>query len=142
MTTETHISTYLINNVNDIDYYPQDGAFVHGLYIEGARWPTGEEAGDPEILTGVPIAGSLVDSRLKELLPSLPVVYVKAVQVQPTWEPSAVGYLRRDPKVYECPVYITQFRGPTYVFLATLKTIDPNTKWTLTGTAIVMQTAD
>ncbi len=42
-----------------IDYYPQDGAFIHGLYIEGARWPTGEEAGEPEMMTGTPIAGTL-----------------------------------------------------------------------------------
>ena len=138
MTTETHVTTYL--KPTDVDYYPEDGAFVHGLYIEGARWPVGEEAGDPEAVSGVPVAGVLVDSRLKELLPPLPLIYVKAVPVQPTWEPSAVGYLRRVPDIYECPVYLTSFRGPTYVFLATLKTADPCSKWVLTGTAILMQT--
>ena len=85
--------------------------------------------------------GYLVDGRLKELTPSLPVVYVRAVAVQPQWEPSAVGYLRHDPTVYECPVYTTQFRGPTYVFLATLKTIEPTSTWVLRGTAIVLQTS-
>lgn len=34
------------------------------------------------MVTGTPCAGNLVDSRLKELLPALPVVYVKAVPVQ------------------------------------------------------------
>eukprot|EP01033_Poteriospumella_lacustris_P002495 gene2501-1816_t len=138
MTTETHVSTFM--KPDGIDYFPVDGAFVHGLYIEGARWATGEEAGDPEMMTGTQIAGHLVDGRLKELLPPLPVIYVKAVAVQPTWEPSAVGYLRRVPDIYECPVYITSFRGHTYVFLATLKSVDPTTKWILTGTAILMQT--
>jgi len=138
MTTETHVTTYL--KPDSLDYYPQDGAFIHGLFIEGARWPTGDEAGDPELVTGVPVAGNLVDSRLKELLPPLPVIYVKAVPVQPTWEPSAVGYLRRVPDIYESPIYITSFRGPTYVFLATLKTVDPCSKWVLTGTAVLMQT--
>ena len=138
MTTETYVTTFV--KQEQIDYYPVDGAFVHGLYIEGARWPIGEEAGEPELLTGTPIAGYLVDGRLKELLPIMPVIYVKAVAVQPTWEPSAVGYLRRVADIYECPVYITPFRGHTYVFLATLKTIDPCSKWVLTGTAIVMQT--
>ena len=57
-----------------------------------------------------------------------------------TWEPSAVGYLRRVADIYECPVYITSFRGHMYVFLATLKTADPCSKWVLTGTAILMQT--
>eukprot|EP00903_Cladosiphon_okamuranus_P015249 g14093.t1 len=140
MTTETHISTFM--EPQEVDYYPEDGAFVSGLYIEGARWATGDEAGDTEMVTGTPCAGNLVDSRLKELLPALPVVYVKAVPVQSTWEPSAVGYLRHDPKIYEAPVYITSFRGPTYVFLATLKTQDPVSKWTLTGTAVLLQTDD
>lgn len=81
-----------------------------------------------------------MDGRLKELLPGLPVVYIKAVTVQPSWEPSSTGYLRRQEDVYECPVYLTSFRGHTYVFLATLKTMDPCNKWVLTGTAILMQT--
>lgn len=111
-----------------------------GLYIEGARWPTGDEVGDVDMVSGVPCGGTLVDSRLKELLPMLPVIYVKAVPVKPSWEPSSVGYLRRQADIYECPVYLTSFRGNTYVFLATLKTADPNSKWILTGTAILMQT--
>jgi hypothetical protein len=50
------------------------------------------------------VGGHLCDSKLKELLPRLPVIYVKAVAVQPTWEPSAVGYLRHQPDTYEAPV--------------------------------------
>jgi dynein heavy chain len=92
------------------------------------------------MISGVPCAGYLVDSRLKELLPPLPVIYVKAVPVQSTWEPSAVGYLRRMPDIYEAPVYLTSFRGATYVFLATLRSADPCSKWVLTGTAILLQT--
>jgi len=138
MTTETHVTTYL--KPEQVEYYPEDGAFIHGLYIEGARWPTGDDAGDVEMVTGTPTAGCLVDGRLKELLPIMPVIYVKAVPVQITWEPSAVGYLRRVPTIYEAPVYLTSFRGATYVFLATLKTIDPCNKWVLTGTAVLMQT--
>ena len=138
MTTETHMSTFM--DPTTIDYHPTDGAFCHGMYIEGARWPIGEEAGDPEILTGTPVAGNLVDGRLKELLPALPVIYVKAVPVKASWEPSAVGYLRRQDDIYECPVYMTSFRGHTYIFLATLKTVDPSNKWVLSGTAMLMQT--
>ena len=138
MTTDTHVTTFL--KPEFVDYYPEDGAFVHGLYIEGARWPTGEEAGDVEMVTGTPCAGYIVDSRLKELLPPLPVLYIKAVAVQPTWEPSAVGYLRRQPDIFEAPIYLNSARGATYVLLATLKTVDPCSKWVLTGTAILMQT--
>jgi dynein heavy chain, axonemal len=138
MTTETHVTTILKHT--DVDYYPKDGAFIHGLFIEGARWPLGDEAGDVEDMNGTPVAGYLVDSRLKELLPPLPLIYVKAVPVQSSWEPSAVGYLRHTNDIYECPVYMTSFRGHTYVFLATLKTAESKNKWVLTGTAILMQT--
>ena len=41
MSTDTHVTTFL--KPEFVDYYPTDGAFVHGLYIEGARWPTGED---------------------------------------------------------------------------------------------------
>lgn len=138
MTTETHITT--MRDPTLPSSYPVDGAFVHGLFIEGARWPVGEEIAETETIGTTEVGGTLVDSKLKDLLPELPVIYVKAVQVQPDWEPSAVGYLRHKPDVYECPVYLTSMRGPTYIFLATMKTADHVSKWVLTGTAMLMQT--
>lgn len=56
MTTETHVTTFM--RPETIDYYPTDGAFIHGLFIEGARWPSGDEAGDAEMVTGTPTAGA------------------------------------------------------------------------------------
>ena len=98
---------------------------------------------EPVPVEGVPCGGTLMDSRLKELLPLMPVLYLKAVEVQEQWEPSNVGYLRHNPEVYDCPVYHTTFRGPTYVFLATLNTAtDPVAKWVLAGVALIMQTDD
>lgn len=91
---------------------------------------------------GVTVGGHLMDSCLKELLAPLPVVYVRAVPVQPSWEPSSVGYLRHEPTTYECPVYLTSMRGPTYVFLSTLRTVEAVSKWVLTGTAVLLQTDD
>jgi len=137
MTTETHVSTY--QRPDEPQEYAQDGAYCHGLFLEGARWPTGDDAGEPYNVTGTPCAGCLMDGRLKELLPPMPVVYVKAVAVQDDWEASAVGYLRNVDDIYECPIYLNQFRGPTYITLATLKTEEPKSKWVLSGTAIVMQ---
>ena len=98
--------------------------------------------GAPHDVDGTRCAGVLSRSRLKELLPSLPLMYVKAVEVQPDWEPTAVGYLRNDPTIYDCPVYVTTFRGPTYVFLATLPTSLPVSTWVLAGVAIIFQTDD
>ena len=101
---------------------PENGMYVHGLFIEGARWPTGDEVEETETVGWTITGGALVDSKLKELMPPMPVLYIKAVTVQSSWEPSAVGYLRHLDHIYEAPVYVTTMRGPTYLFIATLKT--------------------
>ena len=41
--------------------------------------------------------------------------------------------------VYDTPCYSTTWRGPTFVVLATLKTIDPTWKWVLAGVAMIFQ---
>ena len=66
------VTTFLKHDA--IDYYPTDGAFIHGLYIEGARWPTGDEAGEPEMLTGTPVAGTLGDEILLNKIFSIIIV--------------------------------------------------------------------
>jgi len=123
----------------EVTAQPSTGAFVYGLFIEGARWATGDDAGDPYNVAGVQCSGFLADSRLKELLPPLPVMFVRTVVVEPTWEPTSVGYMRHNPEVYDCPVYFTTFRGPTYIFLATMKTEDPVSKWIQAGVAVIFQ---
>jgi dynein heavy chain len=140
MTTETHVTN--CHDHNELTEYAVEGTYIHGFFIEGARWPKGEEAGEPFVVSGTSCAGSLTESLLKDLLPVMPVIYVKAVNIQPTWEPSAVGYLRGDPSVFECPVYTTTFRGPTYVFLATLKSDVPTEGWVTGAVALMMQSDD
>eukprot|EP00804_Cyclotella_cryptica_P004521 CCRYP_006874-RA/>CCRYP_006874-RA protein AED:0.08 eAED:0.09 QI:0/0/0.5/1/0/0/2/139/4220 len=138
MTIETHVTTMW--DSSEVKDYAEDGTYIHGLYLEGARWPKGDEAGDPYDVCGTPCAGALCDSKLKDLLPLTPVIYVKSVPIQRQWEASPVGYLRHDPNIYECPVYITSFRGPTFIFVATLRSKDNNNKWTLLGVALLLQT--
>jgi len=123
--------------------YPEDGIFVHGLLMEGARWTDEEESSDHVYTVGSTVcAGHLTDSRLKQLLTPMPVIYVKAVQVLPEWSPESVGYLRGDAHLFECPVYLTSARGPTFVFLSTLKTVSPVHRWVLAGVALLLQSDD
>lgn len=84
--------------------------------------------------------GHLADSRPKDLISWLPIVYVKAVPVADAWTPTSVGYMRGEKEIYDCPVYLTSNRGPHYVFLACLRTKDPPRKWVVAGVALVMQT--
>ncbi|GLH11964.1 Dynein heavy chain, cytoplasmic [Gryllus bimaculatus] len=67
--------------------------------------------------------------RPKELFPSLPVINVKALTQD-----------KQDLRnTYECPLYKTRTRGPTYVWTFNLKTKDKPSKWTLAGAAILLQ---
>ena len=51
MTTETHVTTYLTaENV----VTPKDGVLISGLFIEGAVYKQGEDAGDITKVSGVP----------------------------------------------------------------------------------------
>lgn len=94
---------------------PREGAYVHGLHMEGARWDVQ--------------AGIIMDSRLKELFPAMPVINIRAITQD-----------KQDLRnMYECPVYKTRTRGPTYVWTFNLKTKDKPAKWTLAGVALLLQ---
>lgn len=150
MTVNVHVTS--MTRPEQASAYPASGMFVHGLFMEGAGWPavTSGGAGDADVtaapavqmVNGTPTCGNVTDAKLKQLLQPMPVLYLEAVPVQPTWLPSSVGYLRQDPSVYECPVYSTTMRGPTYVCLATLRSKEHVNRWTLAGAALVMQEDD
>jgi dynein heavy chain, axonemal len=144
MTLDTHVTRmYRADEAFVHGVYPEDGIFIHGLFIEGARWTDEEESSESVTnISGTVCAGHLTESRLKQLLTPLPLIYVKAIVVQPDWSPESVGYLRKNPTLYECPVYLTSARGSTFVFLSTLFTIDPVYRWILAGVAILMQSDD
>lgn len=94
---------------------PREGAYVHGLYMEGARWDTQ--------------TGMITEARLKELNPQMPVIFIKAIPVD-----------RQDLRgMYQCPVYKTKTRGPTFVWTFNLKSKEKVSKWVLGGVAILLQ---
>ncbi|XP_010617035.1 dynein heavy chain 17, axonemal [Fukomys damarensis] len=102
-------------NREDMTAPPREGSYVHGLFMEGARWDT---------QTGV-----IAEARLKELTPAMPVIFIKAVPVD-----------RMETKnIYECPVYKTRIRGPTYVWTFNLKTKEKAAKWILAAVALLLQ---
>ncbi|ESO06977.1 hypothetical protein HELRODRAFT_171012 [Helobdella robusta] len=71
---------------------PREGAYVCGLFMEGARWDVQ--------------SGMIAEAKLKELAPAMPVIYIKAIPVD-----------RQETKnIYECPVYKTKQRGQTFVW--------------------------
>ncbi|MEQ2212160.1 hypothetical protein XENOCAPTIV_026466 [Xenoophorus captivus] len=102
-------------NREDFSSPPREGAYIHGLFMEGARW-------DQQV-------GLIVNARLKELTPTMPVIFIRAIPVD-----------KQDNRnVYQCPVYKTRQRGPTYVWTFNLKTKEKPSKWTLAGVALLLQ---
>ncbi|XP_041830036.1 dynein heavy chain 9, axonemal-like isoform X1 [Melanotaenia boesemani] len=102
-------------NREDFTSPPREGAYIYGLYMEGARWDTQ--------------TGLIADARLKELTSTMPVIFIRAIPVD-----------KQDNRnVYQCPVYKTRQRGPTYVWTFNLKTKENPSKWTLAGVALLLQ---
>ncbi|KAF9414328.1 hypothetical protein HW555_007725, partial [Spodoptera exigua] len=98
----------------DFNAPPREGANIHGLFMEGARWDT--------------MTGGIVESRMMELFPMMPVMFIRAVTQD-----------KQDTRnVYECPVYKIRMRGPTFVWTFNLKTRDKPTRWTLAGVALLL----
>jgi dynein heavy chain len=58
----------------------------------------------------------------------MPVLYVKAITIDK----------KETKNVYECPLYRTRQRGPTYVWTFNLKTKEKASKWVLAGTALLL----
>jgi len=95
----------------------RDGAYVHGMTLEGARW-------DDK-------AGVLDVSKPKELFGVLPVMLIKAVTVDKAELKDA----------YQTPVYKTERRFREEVFTAQLKSKHGQLKWILAGVCLFLDVA-
>ncbi|OQR84958.1 dynein heavy chain [Achlya hypogyna] len=133
MTIETHVVANAVHGAGK-------GAFVHGLFLEGARWCIPEDGdADAYVVDDVPCAGFVAEAKPKEVLHCMPTLYIRAVPINEDWEATAVGHFRKDPSTYECPVYVTSQRGPTYIFFATMNTKLSKAKWIMAGVALLLQ---
>nr|XP_054596285.1 dynein axonemal heavy chain 11 [Nothobranchius furzeri] len=99
---------------DDFGHPPREGAYIHGLFMEGARW---------DVQSAV-----ITEAVLRDLTPAMPVLYVRAV-------PAEEQELKN---TYKCPVYRTKQRGSTYVSAFHLRTKQPPAKWVLAGVALLL----
>lgn len=73
--------------MSELTHPPDDGCYIHGLFLEGARWD--------------PAAFQLAESRPKELYTEMAVIWLLPV---PNRKPPASG-------IYLCPIYKTLTRA-------------------------------
>ncbi len=119
MTLQTDVQW--MNSPAEVPGPAENGSYIHGLFLEGAAWENG----------GQGQSGYLIDQHPRELHPRMPVINVIAVQLKDKLKAGQ----------YECPVYYTTGRGPTFIFTANLsmesEESDP-TKWILSGTCMLL----
>ncbi|KZC10625.1 Dynein heavy chain 5, axonemal [Dufourea novaeangliae] len=101
-------------NKEDIKNQPQEGVYVHGLFLEGASLDRK--------------TGKLVESKPKVLYEQMPVIYIYSIN-------TTAG---KDPKLYECPIYRKPQRTDTkYVGSIDFETDHNPRHWTLRGVALL-----
>lgn len=133
-----HCEVTDIFEVATVESQPETGVYIHGLFMENARWDH-EAPGIPddlEVAEGITTApnGSIVDSKPKELYPVMPVIHIIARTVDKA-VPEDIKIKGR----YICPFYTTTVRGPTFVFAGPIRSNVNANKWILAGAALVMQ---
>jgi len=98
----------------DISIPPQEGVYVHGLYLDGAGW---DRRGC-----------KLNEQNAKVLSTALPVVHIYAVN----------NTCQKDSRLYQCPVYKKPRRTDlTYITNLYLRTMQHPDHWILRGVALL-----
>ena len=109
-------------NPETLNSHPTDGMYIHGLFIESARWDLKRCA----VSESVP----------KQLHPPIPIIRVRGV----------LHGTHHTSEQYICPTYITSQRGATFVFSAQLN-VKPAEgvsvahelqKWIIAGVCLLM----
>lgn len=92
----------MVKSVSEITDKPNMGCYIHGLFLEGARW-------DNE-------ARQLIQSRSKELYTEMAVIWLIP---KPERKPPTSG-------VYVCPIYKTLTRAGQYLIMTSFICIKTN----------------
>lgn len=99
-----------------IDSPPREGAYIHGLWLEGAGW---DERG-----------GCLEEPRHKTSAMAMPVLHIRGV-------PADKASLATE--AYMCPVYVTEARFRQEVFSVALRVgRQPASRWAAAGVAMIL----
>jgi len=146
LVTQTDVTKRM--SADEVDSHSRDGAYIIGLSMQGARWDANIGTSSPYyychyydlsihpmFLTMfslllpllLPPIGTVDKSKPKEMFCPMPIITVKGV-----------GADKADTQAYQCPVYKTEQRGPTFVFCAQLKTKSPPARWIMAGVALIM----
>jgi dynein heavy chain len=108
----------------EVETPPEDGVYIDGLYMDGARW-------DDDLQV-------LADSKLGELYSRVPVIHFA-----PTDEPQVAN-----PAEYACPVYKTSVRAgvlsttgqsTNYILSVNVPIKHDESYWILKGAALLCQ---
>jgi dynein heavy chain len=109
-----------------------DGCYVHGLFLEGARWNKASQA--------------ISESNPRELFTEFPVIWLRPVQ-----KGSETARREKDKSLYSCPVYKTTQRAGTlsttghstnYVLTIKLPSQESEKHWVRRGVAMITQLDD
>jgi len=102
---------------------PKEGVYIHGLFIDGARWDKG--------------GAILAESEPKRLFAPMPVIWTTVMTPGPRGE--ARGKLGGDRGLYEAPCFRYTLRNDRYlVFRVALPTKERAPEWwTLRGVALL-----
>uniref|UniRef100_A0A8C4M1C9 Dynein axonemal heavy chain 1 n=1 Tax=Equus asinus TaxID=9793 RepID=A0A8C4M1C9_EQUAS len=109
-------------SVSELKKRPQVGCYIHGLFLEGARWD--------------PVAFQLAESRPKELYTEMAVIWLLPIPNRKI----------QDQDFYLCPIYKTLTRAGTlsttghstnYIIAVEIPTDQPQRHWIKRGVALI-----